>query len=160
MATAEWIASGLCLGLLGLLSLWLLLDNWRERRQAVARAWAKAYSANSETQPPDEETWPIVAQQPQLEFPNAATIRIPRQVVDDAEQTRLSRHAAWHQAYNPEARTVPELLAGAVEAGDSLRLAWPQDDPDSGGPVEWYVGDDLPTGVLPVIHDDDAYEVS
>lgn len=155
VAALEWIATGLCLGSLSWLSVWLLLDSWRERQQTIARAWAKACSANSQTQSPDEETWPIVAQQPQLEFPSAVTVRIPRQVVDDAERpSPPSRHAAWHQAYNPEARTVPELIAVAVEAGDPLRLAWPEEDPDNVGLVQRDADDDWPTGVLPVIQDD------
>jgi pimeloyl-ACP methyl ester carboxylesterase len=164
MAALEWIATGLCFGSLGGLSAWLLLDALRERRRARAFIDLTATYGNTAggTVASDEETWPIVAQQPQKEFPNAATIRIPRQTVNAATgpaRPQSSRHAAWCQVANPDAVTVPELLAEAVEAGDPLRLAWPCTDLDSAGQVQRNADDDWPTGVLPVIRDDEPYEV-
>lgn len=157
MATVELLAVGLCFVLLAGVSSWLLLDSWRERRRARFAADLAATYGTSAPAPAelDEETWPIVAQQPQREFPNAATIRIPRQVVDTAALPEPSRHAAWHQGDNPRTVTVPQLLAVAVEAGEPLRLAWPPIDPDSDSLVQWDNGDEWPTGVLPVIQDND-----
>lgn len=135
METLEWLAAGFCFALLGWLTSWLLLDSWRELRRAkLAADFAATYGTNPPvTAVPDEETWPIVAQQPQP-----------------------SRHAAWSQESNPRAVTVPQLLAIAATSGDSLHLAWPPTDPDRAGLVQWNSGDDLPTGVLPVIRDDDS----
>lgn len=149
MEALEWTAAVFCLLTFGGLAGWMALDSRRERRRArLAAGLAEVYrTANRAIVTMDEETWPIVAQQPQCEFPNAATIRIPRQVVDEAVDRRHappSRHAAWVQEDNPNTVTVPNLLAAAVEAGDPLRLAWPAEDPDGSGLVQWSADTETP----------------
>jgi hypothetical protein len=150
-----WAMAGLCLVLLGGVSGWLLLDNLRERRRArYAAALIRTYVAN-QRKPVAEETWPIVAQQPQVEFPRAITIPIPGRLIAHLDRQPLvsgPRHATGNTDNPAAERTVPRLLAEAAAAGDALRLAWPTHDPDdTPGPLPWQLDDELPTGVLPVI---------
>jgi hypothetical protein len=131
MDVLEWSAAVLCFVLLGGVNGRLLLEDVRERRRArYAAALVQTYTATSR-KPVDEETWPIVAQQPQVEFPNAITIPIPGQLIAQLDQPSLvprPQHAAGLNT--PAEHTVPRLLAAAAQADDAVRLAWPTHDPD------------------------------
>ena len=157
MESIEWVAGALLIATLVCFSGWVALDGRREQRRArlAAGIVASCRSTERTTATLDEEMWPTVAQQSQRDFPNSATIRIPRQVVDDAtyRPSPHSRHAAWGQEGNPNIVTVPHLLAAAIAAGDPLRLAWPGEEPDGSGVEHWSTGDDMPTDVLPVVRD-------
>lgn len=154
MDILEWSTATLCFVLLSGVSGWLVLEDVRERRRArYAAAQIQTY-ITVPRKPANEDTWPIVAQQPQLEFPNAVTIPIRGRLIAQLDrQPRVPgpRHAAGLPD-DPAERTAPRLPAEAAAAGDPLHLAWPTHDPDDvPGPVSWQLGDELPTGVLPTI---------
>jgi hypothetical protein len=102
METLEWVSAVWCAGLAAWGGGWLFLSSRRDvRRAKLAGQLAVRYvqerevSSGRHRRAEDEPaTWPIVAQQPQRFYGNAATIPIPRQQGTElAADTYRPRHA-------------------------------------------------------------------
>jgi hypothetical protein len=68
---------------------------------------------------------------------------------EDADQQPTGRH---HRGLSHDV-PVADLLAQAAEAGEPLRLNWPDKALDDSGMVRPAYRDDLPTGFIPQIRD-------
>ncbi len=97
----------------------------------------------------------------------AITTTLPRVVVEDVETPsdalltdgrvllRDEQVEPAHGRHSVEdagasSISVPELVGRAVERGEAVRLAWPEDDPDTDDLVTWSGRDERPTGVIAI----------
>jgi hypothetical protein len=110
---------------------WLMSSAARERRRTKAEAWARTQVSVQAVGIGDDMG------QHHLEDTGASTVPLQRSRTPDGAQDKTV--------------TVPHLLKRAVQAGDPLRLNWPDSDADEPSLVRPYAQDDFPTGVLPKI---------
>jgi hypothetical protein len=120
------------LGFLVLSVIWWLMNGAaRERRRTKAEAWARTQVSVQAVGIGDDMG------KHHFEGTDATTVPPLRSRTPDGAQDRTV--------------TVPDLLKRAVQAGDPLRLNWPDSDADEPSLVRPYAQDDFPTGVLPKI---------
>lgn len=112
---------------------WCVRSGQREQRREKAKAWAKAQVTPAMV-PVGRDGGQRATER------SGPTVPPPR--------------TGKHDGADVGAVSVSDLLARAVQAGDPVRLNWPQEDLDEHGRVRPCMEDGFPTGVLPLVRDD------